>query len=1401
MKKIFKRFISGLSAAAVLASVVPVQTVFADDEISSVTLAIVDGTQPKKGWSAKDTNIQLSVPSEADYEVETVSLVELGEIYQDMSEDSIIGDHVYLAVGLKAADGMAFGMDDITLDGIPAESSYSNGNDLTAYFKVDSLPTFKVQAVDGIVYADGWSQRQDYAYQVAGGNVTIEFPDDDTKEFIGWAYYDPINREWTAATKDKVLIENFLESRTSITVVDKDLKLRAGYTNVEPPAPDAVPIEKVEVEFVTPTNGDRIDDPDISVPENAPYYIEKALFTRSETELTPAEGYFEYGTYYMGLLVKVREGYMFTEDTVISVSGVKAAVINDDPTPSTMQIAARFITKGKPVNEVNVTAEIPSAGTDSSDGVVVEVPEGAPYTVTGTTILDKDLNTFTGTFAEGEDYYISAELKTNSGYAFHNELTSKFNGEPWTINCSVKEKTFSAYYHFVCSSEPVVLTNIEDTSLLFELPGKGAKGTDVPDVNIPENKGYTLTETAFLKKSTGRTFTGLLENRSDYYVQVVLSKEEGYEFDESVPVTLNGAEPDMLIFTPTKITAAFIFHFEYDDRQLINNAAVYIEIPEVDTSCAQRANIMIPYDANYELSDSCFKSDTDTVMDKFLKNKVYYAEIVLKAKDGYKFDEAAVVNINGKEAEGHIDEDDAGIYIADLYFIPVYIEPVTKVQHLSFTVPEVGTSGNSQPVINVIDPVGFTLVDAYYAENGEPFTGEFEVEKEYQLIVKLKASEGYMFTDETEVLFDKVYSYFNNSDISVYGRNIEADKDHIVSVCMFRPEVVTNITSVDITFDVPETGTPVNEIPVVNFSTSPDGAAEMYNAVICSDGTSDGNFLEYGRTYTLNVYFEKNNAFRITRETRFTVNGKELAKVPSETGIEEIYSVYETDMNRYRLEYDFTPKINEISEIDLEWTKPEAGTSPVSPTADVRMPAFANISDSKASYSDYMVTDNVNMTEAFENGRTYYLNVTLSLIDGYKFSKNPCITVGGLRPAYVVMKSDRSYTAAYLFSCDDITPNWLDKAEIDFEKPRIGTDIGDINSYISKNTEGFRILAVDVYRAEDESFENFTSLNDGDTVENGKNYKVRVQIAPTGRNLFGRDMKLYVNSEESTESEKSVANSFDALAEGYDPVYSVFYISFVGTPEDINEVSASVELPEAGDSASEKPKVTLANSADYKVASAVYLDSTMIEYTDEFDNDENYFVRVVLKPSDNYQFNKNTVINVNGEAPYKKEIKNDSLTFVIKFRTSKEKNEKKIIYIDTDPGFDDLLVELMPVEEGKFKLPDCSFKNPNGQVFVGWEVNGKMYAEGDEIELHNNTTIHAVWKDKPFAYEYGDVDLSGSIDIEDAVKLINYINGQSPLDVDSLKAADCNRDGDVDIEDAVMIINQINGVSIIPQDK
>lgn len=52
-----------------------------------------------------------------------------------------------------------------------------------------------------------------------------------------------------------------------------------------------------------------------------------------------------------------------------------------------------------------------------------------------------------------------------------------------------------------------------------------------------------------------------------------------------------------------------------------------------------------------------------------------------------------------------------------------------------------------------------------------------------------------------------------------------------------------------------------------------------------------------------------------------------------------------------------------------------------------------------------------------------------------------------------------------------------------------------------------------------------------------------------------------------------------------------------------------------------------------------------------------------------------------------------------------------------------------------FNLPQCKFTPPKGKEFAGWEIDGKIYAEGAAYAFKEDTEVKATWKDAEQAAE------------------------------------------------------------------
>lgn len=107
---------------------------------------------------------------------------------------------------------------------------------------------------------------------------------------------------------------------------------------------------------------------------------------------------------------------------------------------------------------------------------------------------------------------------------------------------------------------------------------------------------------------------------------------------------------------------------------------------------------------------------------------------------------------------------------------------------------------------------------------------------------------------------------------------------------------------------------------------------------------------------------------------------------------------------------------------------------------------------------------------------------------------------------------------------------------------------------------------------------------------------------------------------------------------------------------------------------------------------------------------------------------------------------------------------------------------------GYIVLPEDLFTAPEGKK-LSYDVG----EAGQKVRLTTPLTIvKTKWVDD---YALGDVNADKSIDIEDAVSVIQHINGMTPLTAEEETRADVSKDGNIDIDDAVILISYINGNS------
>lgn len=141
---------------------------------------------------------------------------------------------------------------------------------------------------------------------------------------------------------------------------------------------------------------------------------------------------------------------------------------------------------------------------------------------------------------------------------------------------------------------------------------------------------------------------------------------------------------------------------------------------------------------------------------------------------------------------------------------------------------------------------------------------------------------------------------------------------------------------------------------------------------------------------------------------------------------------------------------------------------------------------------------------------------------------------------------------------------------------------------------------------------------------------------------------------------------------------------------------------------------------------------------------------------------------------------------------------------------------IVKVDDGKYYVVDClsdDLSCNNDYLLTGSKKQGPYVHipntpddKGERFlyalpELSEEDYSPIKWSDKVVIEPYfkgfalGDINGDEGIDIEDAVMIINDVNGVKPLSDDESKRADIDKNDTVDIEDAVKVIAYVNGVS------
>ena len=534
----------------------------------------------------------------------------------------------------------------------------------------------------------------------------------------------------------------------------------------------------------------------------------------------------------------------------------------------------------------------------------ITVPEGANYelsdTLSGWLDYMEGMGVCNGeAFEEGHKYLLCLSILPKEGYCFSEETVLKINGEVQVDN----------YFSFEDSveweKEYAFTKALKDVSidLDMDIPEVGKKVKDIK-LKISKNKNYKLSEVKWYNSYEFEEMEkdAFFEVGEDYSAEITILPKEGYVFDDTATLNLNGEKYEDFTVNEDGSIVVFAYHSMYGDIETVAIDNV------VEATAGEKANlksISIPKDAEYEIDwEYTYWMDSTTFEyledgDVFQDGKEYMLSIAVKAKEGKAFAKSVKVSINGEETIDFI-ASPSSVSLMKFYTFLEKIEKLEILENIPAAIP--GEQAQENFLLKVSDDAQYEVSGSwavYNSENGlESFTGVFEEGKAYIFGLSAMAKEGYTFAD----------------DIKVYAKGEKKDTIHVVHlgsmyVSMYVRDLGENtIHTVEISVKKPEAG---NEIKIENLIIPEDAGYVIEDIMWVNPITYEeltGVFEENGK-YELSFALASKENYVFADDLTFIING-ETYSYDQLSGMKLFTPV----VGAGGIIYELTPEKNEESE-------------------------------------------------------------------------------------------------------------------------------------------------------------------------------------------------------------------------------------------------------------------------------------------------------------------------------------------------------------------------------------------------------------------------------------------------------------------------------------------------------
>ena len=608
--------------------------------------------------------------------------------------------------------------------------------------------------------------------------------------------------------------------------------------------------------------------------------------------------------------------------------------------------------------------------------------------------------------------------------------------------------------------------------LEFVLPSlePGAAVPEKPDIQVMT--GNVSWVGSWTSESGEELEDTVFQENKAYYMGAVIYADEGFVFGEDISINWTGACTSASHHANEDGTV-FIVIFEVYSRWQEVDRLELSSLPEEINLGAAPAVQVEPISPNFQVTGARWVSETKQPVTSFQDGKIYFLEVTVKPDTGFVIPDWADIYAENKwNADIQMQADGS----CKAYFRYSLLKKIDRVR-LAVNDPALGMEINQLSVTVLEGEVIAMPVSVHDVVTGMPVEEpELLDNKTYALWYSFMPKEGYELTD-------------GFLDVEVVDANFEVQWSHDPESMVFCRYFSTcePIERVELTATNLTLGSKLSDVQL----TAPAGAKVTIGnvSVYCMDESEDPERFCEGADYGMEWQMTPAEGYVFTYDTVMTINGREVRVQPEEGGIR----------GYGWMNFGFT-----VNDLEL-WNLPDEIYAGEAETPDVRGNSD-KVTVSKVQWLD----ENKQSVTSFQDGKTYYLAVTMEAVAPRKFTNDLNITLEGVNKPFRFEKLSDTKGALYITYA--LLPDAGDLA-ITLTGLQEGKNIESVTASVVGNATVKEVLVNQLVYVEEGGYYEEQLVQSG-KFASGANYRVYVTLEPKeGYRILGGAM-ITVNGKE-----------------------------------------------------------------------------------------------------------------------------------------------------------------------------------------------------------------------------------------------------------------------------------------------